>query len=102
MREIPIRCYSVQMPSCPFCQVDSDRVLATSFVATAFFDAYPITEGHTLVAPRRHVMGIYQLSADEQSALWTMVGEVRALLIERYAPDGFKQQDRLSNTRTFT
>jgi len=34
-------------------------------------------------------MGIYQLSADEQSALWTMVGEVRALLIERYAPDGF-------------
>jgi diadenosine tetraphosphate (Ap4A) HIT family hydrolase len=34
-------------------------------------------------------MSIYQLSADEQSALWAMVGEVRALLLERYAPDGF-------------
>ena len=25
----------------------------------------------------------------EQTALWMMVGEVRALLIQRYSPDGF-------------
>lgn len=77
------------MPSCPFCQVNRDRVLATSDAAISFFDAYPVTEGHTLVSPRRHVMSIYQLSPDEHSALWSMVGKVRALLLKRYSPDGF-------------
>jgi diadenosine tetraphosphate (Ap4A) HIT family hydrolase len=55
------------MPSCPFYQVDRERVLVESDVALAFFDAYPVTEGHTLITPRQHVMSIYQLSADEQS-----------------------------------
>jgi diadenosine tetraphosphate (Ap4A) HIT family hydrolase len=77
------------MSSCPFCKVDRGRVLVASDVALAFLDAYPVTEGHTLVAPRQHAMSIYQLSAGEQSDLWAMVGEVRTLLIQRYAPDGF-------------
>jgi diadenosine tetraphosphate (Ap4A) HIT family hydrolase len=77
------------MPSCPFCQADRDRVLLESEVAVSFLDAYPVTEGHTLISPRQHVTSIYQLSTGEQSALWAMVGEVRALLVRRYAPDAF-------------
>lgn len=56
------------MQSCPFCQVDDDRVLLASDIALAFLDAYPVTEGHTLVSPRQHVMSIYQLAAEEHRA----------------------------------
>lgn len=77
------------MSSCPFCQIERERVLVESDVALAFLDTYPVTEGHTLVSPRRHLISIYQLSAVEQSALWAIVGEVRALLLQRYAPDAF-------------
>jgi diadenosine tetraphosphate (Ap4A) HIT family hydrolase len=58
-------------------------------VALAFWDAYPVTDGHALISPRRHVASIYQFSAEDQFALWALVGEVRTLLLRRYAPDGF-------------
>lgn len=53
-------------------------------MAIAFPDAYPIAEGHTLVVPRRHVGSVYELSAEEQAAIWRLVAEVRRSLIARY------------------
>lgn len=46
-----------------------------------------MTEGHALVAPRRHVSSIYELSAPEQRELWEIVAKVRALLMERFQID---------------
>lgn len=40
------------MSTCPFCLVEPARVVASSETAIAIRDAYPITEGHTLVLPR--------------------------------------------------
>jgi len=77
------------MTDCPFCAIDPSRVLLTSDVGIAFFDGFPVTEGHTLVAPREHVESLYQLSAENQSALWTLVAEARSVLADRYTPDGF-------------
>jgi len=51
--------------------------------AIAFADAFPVTDGHTLVIPRRHVSSIYELSAEEQSAVWDLVAEVRHVLLDR-------------------
>jgi diadenosine tetraphosphate (Ap4A) HIT family hydrolase len=36
-------------------------------------------DGHTLVVPRKHVSSIYELTADEQSAIWSLVAEMRRL-----------------------
>ena len=73
--------------SCPFCSIAPGRVLLESGNAVAFFDAFPITEGHMLVAPRKHVSSIYELPASEQSELWEIVGKVRTLLMERFEVD---------------
>jgi len=48
-----------------------------------------VSDGHTLVLPRRHVASLYDLDHDEQRAIWAMVGEVRSELAERVRPDGF-------------
>ena len=45
--------------------------------AIAFADAYPVTDGHTLVCPNKHVSSIYELSAEEQSAVWSLIADVR-------------------------
>jgi len=74
---------------CPFCTVAPERVLLRTEKAVALFDGYPITEGHALVIPQRHVASIYELAEAEQAGLWSVVARVRALLLERYAPDGF-------------
>src|SRR5579872_92270 len=70
--------------SCPFCSIETDRVLLSSGSVIAFLDAYPITEGHALVTPRKHVSSIYQLSSTEQSELWEIVAKVRLLLMDRF------------------
>jgi len=73
--------------SCPFCSVSQDRILVESNNVVTFFDAFPVTQGHALVTPRRHVSSIYKLSAPEQAELWEIVGKVRALLMERFQID---------------
>jgi diadenosine tetraphosphate (Ap4A) HIT family hydrolase len=74
---------------CPFCSIDLSRELISNEHAVAFADAFPVTEGHTLVVPRKHVASIYELCAEAQSAVWNLVGNVRKRLLEQLKPDGF-------------
>jgi diadenosine tetraphosphate (Ap4A) HIT family hydrolase len=55
----------------------------------AFTDFVSASEGHTLVAPRRHVGSIYELTAAEQTAVWQFVGHIREILADKYALDTF-------------
>lgn len=60
---------------CPFCEkVESGEglVLANDW-AVAFPDAFPLTEGHTLVVPRRHVARSEELEAEEWGGLFDLV-----------------------------
>lgn len=74
---------------CPFCDLPPDRILRSGRHARALRDAYPVTPGHTLVVPTRHVASLYDLPAAEQAALWELAGEVRAALAASHEPDGF-------------
>ncbi|HBO46121.1 MAG TPA: HIT family protein [Planctomycetaceae bacterium] len=74
---------------CPFCEPDADRVWLTSEIGIVLWDAFPVTEGHALVVPRSHVASIYELSADDQAALWALVAEARRKINEDLHPDGF-------------
>ena len=74
---------------CPFCTLDPSRYWVKSERAVAFPDAHPVTEGHTLVVPRKHVASIYELTADEQAAVWSLVADVRQRLLTGVNADGF-------------
>lgn len=58
-------------------------------LAVAFPDAFPVSRGHTLVAPRRHEKDYFALSDDERAAIWSLVGEVRRYLESSLEPDGY-------------
>ena len=74
---------------CPFCSpADGDKVLASEF-CFAWWDKYPVTEGHLLIIPNRHVTDYFSLKVQEKTALWAMVDEGKKLLDERFKPDGY-------------
>jgi diadenosine tetraphosphate (Ap4A) HIT family hydrolase len=75
--------------SCPFCAIDQSRVTAANGHAVAFLDGFPVTAGHTLVTPRKHVSSIYELETHEQKAVWELVGAVRKRLLAGHKTDGF-------------
>ena len=75
--------------NCPFCSpADAAKVLASEF-CFAWWDKYPVTEGHLLIIANRHVADYFSLKAQEKTALWAMVDEGKKLLDERFKPDGY-------------
>ncbi|MEE0084639.1 MAG: bifunctional class I SAM-dependent methyltransferase/HIT family protein [Paludibacteraceae bacterium] len=75
---------------CPFCNLNSQlEVLSEIATAVAFFDGYPVSKGHTLIIPKRHVENYFDLTTHEQRALWLLVNRCKKLLTERFHPAGF-------------
>ena len=60
-----------------------------SELAVSFLDGFPVTQGHTLVIPKRHVASLFELPDEEQAAVWKLVAQVRASLAAELQPDGF-------------
>ncbi|MCP5201140.1 MAG: HIT family protein [Gammaproteobacteria bacterium] len=73
---------------CIFCALDRP-VLLENALARAFHDAYPVSPGHVLVTPRRHVRTIFDLAPDEYAACFDLARAARDLLVAEHAPDGF-------------
>ena len=56
------------MTGCPFCDrlAAGRELLAEREHAVAFPDGFPVTDGHALVVPRRHVERVEALRPEEQ------------------------------------
>jgi diadenosine tetraphosphate (Ap4A) HIT family hydrolase len=74
---------------CQFCHLEASRILLENDVAAAFLDAFPVAQGHMLVVPKQHVASLFDLSEEEQAAVWRLVALVRAKLKDELKPDGF-------------
>ena len=76
--------YEHRQENCLFCSIQSDdrkRIVAENELAYAIRDGFPVTEGHTLLIPKRHTPDYFGLVQSEVHA-------INALMTE--------QKDRLS------
>ncbi len=75
---------------CRFCSkdIDRDKLLSTKHFY-AIRDRAPVTEGHTLLIPKRHFDNILQLSDEEAVDLHHARRELVFKLQATYRPDGF-------------
>jgi diadenosine tetraphosphate (Ap4A) HIT family hydrolase len=74
---------------CPFCALDDSRVIARSDLAITFWDAFPVSPGHALIVPRRHIASWTEATPDEKAALLSAIDTARAHIDERHHPDGY-------------
>ena len=75
--------------SCPFCVPPKDRVFAQNKLVIALWDGYPVSPGHALIIPRRHIPSLFDATETEQSALLAMVNSTKTIIDERHRPDGY-------------
>lgn len=76
--------------NCIFCNpYKTLKILTESATAYAMYDGYPISKGHVLVVPKRHVSNYFELPFKEQSACWFMVNKVQEMLSKEFEPSGF-------------
>ena len=65
---------------CVFCKIINGeiqtKIIKETSKSIAFLDAFPLTKGHTLVIPKNHHKKIQDMSADENSDLFSLVHEI--------------------------
>jgi len=75
--------------SCLFCELPTERVVLENEVALALRDGFPVSPGHTLVIPRRHVASWFEATPEEHRGLLALVARVREQLDAELHPDGY-------------
>ena len=76
--------------TCPFCRLARRvEVICETATCVAFYDGYPVSPGHALIVPKRHVASYFELTHHEREAMNVMLQYVRQKVDERFHPDGY-------------
>lgn len=75
--------------ACPFCGPTASDVVAGGKLAYVRRDAFPVSKGHTLIVPRRHVSSIFECTDDERQGLLALLDEAKVQLDAEFSPDGY-------------
>jgi diadenosine tetraphosphate (Ap4A) HIT family hydrolase len=74
---------------CPFCTLPPVRIVHANHLAVVIRDAYPVSRGHTLVLPKRHVGSFFDLVQAERDAVLELLDVARRDLDQALRPDGY-------------
>ncbi|MBK7702673.1 MAG: DEAD/DEAH box helicase family protein [bacterium] len=74
---------------CPFCFPSHDCVVHEDSLVRIICDAFPVSLGHLLVTPRRHVGDWFAAAPSEQQALTAALITARNIVLKSHHPDGF-------------
>lgn len=83
---------------CPFCESDPSRSVEAGFspeiiwsspLLVAIRDRFPVSPGHSLIFPRRHVASWFEATPEEQLALIRAIEIVKVKIEEGNKPDGY-------------
>jgi diadenosine tetraphosphate (Ap4A) HIT family hydrolase len=77
------------MSECPFCSIPAGEILDENEYAVAVRDRYPVTGGHTLIIPRRHVADYFDLSKEEKEETLTLLERMKEAMDAEFNPDGY-------------
>jgi len=75
--------------TCPFCCLAADRVVFENELTLVIRDGFPVSEGHTLIIPRRHVQSFFETTDEERLSLLAMLDMAKAELDKSLKPDGY-------------
>jgi diadenosine tetraphosphate (Ap4A) HIT family hydrolase len=75
--------------TCPFCTLPANRIVLENFDGMVIDDGFPISPGHTLIIPRRHVGSFFDLSEAERNSLLSLLEGAKRRLDKQFGPDGY-------------
>ena len=80
-----------QEQRCIFCDIASAKESSYKILENDKFivilDAFPITEGHTLVIPKSHKKDVLELTRQETADLFTLARDIAGVLVKQLEAD---------------
>jgi diadenosine tetraphosphate (Ap4A) HIT family hydrolase len=80
-------------PTCPFCTLQPDRIFLETDLILGLWDGFPVSPGHALLVPRRHVADWFEASPSEHAALTTAIAQARAAIEAQASRQGRPKPD---------
>lgn len=77
-----VESYNDRETDCIFCELGAGRIIGENELCIAIKDAFPVTEHHTLVIPKRHVADYFHLHQPERNAIEAMLHEQRQFILK--------------------
>ena len=77
------------MEGCIFCEPPTTEIICENDLALASYDKFPVSKGHVLVIPKRHVPDYFGATTEEAAAFHELIHEVKKHLDQKYNPDGY-------------
>ncbi len=78
------------MSDCIFCK-QLPRVIEND-LAYALNDIKPLSQGHMLFIPKRHIVQIFEATPAEIEAVFDLINKAKLMLDGQHAPDGYTVQ----------
>jgi len=72
-----------QMKDCPFCyDYIKDGVIAEQNTVVAMPDSYPVTDGHLLIIPKRHMENYFSMDETERRDIEALIMKLKNRIME--------------------
>ncbi len=75
--------------SCPFCSPLPESTFHNSPLALGLWDQFPVSTGHALLIPRRHIATWFDATREEHLALLEGIDVARAIIDRVHHPSGY-------------
>jgi diadenosine tetraphosphate (Ap4A) HIT family hydrolase len=77
------------LKNCPFCALAPSEVLLTGERCLFVEMRDPVLAGSGMIVPKAHRETVFDLTPEEWSETYLLLQQARALLEQRYQPDGY-------------
>ena len=74
---------------CPFCNPPADVIVARNDLCYARWDIWPVSRGHLLIMPFRHVPDLFPMTQEEKQALIALIDACKGIIEKKFTPDGY-------------
>lgn len=74
---------------CLFCTLPASRIIVANELAVVIRDGFPVSPGHTLIIPKRHVGSFFDITDEERNAMLALMDAARTSLNTEFRPDGY-------------
>lgn len=79
------------MDDCIFCNnfIKNKEKISENNSCLAFFDEFPVSDGHVLIISKRHVRTFFDLTKEEQCDMINLLNECKIIIDNTYKPQGY-------------
>ena len=75
--------------ACPFCNFSETRVFLRAPGVVGLWDAYPVSPGHALLVPLRHVSNWFEATPADRTGLVEAIDQAKTHIDTLYSPHGY-------------